>query len=80
MNPTADSPSRKDSIVAIVGLLVLLLGVATGNAIAMLVMSVVGLVGIAILDCQRLGRTTWLAITVSAIIAAVTVIAISMFG
>ncbi|MCA9077692.1 MAG: hypothetical protein KDA93_21880 [Planctomycetaceae bacterium] len=79
MNTQADNQTLKDGIVTAIGLLVLLIGTSTGNALVLLVMSLVGLVGMLIVDRQRWGRTTWLAMTASATIAAVTAIAITMF-
>jgi hypothetical protein len=80
MNAQTDNRSRKDGIVAVIGLLVFLLGMATGNALVMLVVCTVGLVGMLIFDRQRWGRSTWLIMMVGAAIAAVTAIAISILG
>ena len=80
MNTQADRHARQDGIVASIGVLVLLIGAATGSAFTMLIMAFVGLVAISLLHRQRLGTSTWLVMTVSAAIAAATAIAINMAG
>ncbi len=80
MNIQTDNRSRKDSIVVGICMLVFVLGMATGNALTMLVVSLVGFVGVFIVDRQGWGRTTWLAVMVSATIAAVTAVALTMLS
>ncbi len=78
MNTQTDNRSRKGSIVAAIGILVLLIGVATGSALMMLLIAAVGLIAMLIIDRQQWGRTTWLAMTIAAAIAAGTAIAITV--
>jgi len=80
MNLQTDNHSRKDGILSVVGLLVFLLGMATGNALVMLVICTVGLVVMLMFDRQRWGRTTWQIMVVGAAIAAVTAIAVTILG
>jgi hypothetical protein len=77
MNQTPATDSRKDSIIAVIGVLVLLIGTATGNAWAMLAMSVVALVVMAVLYRRGLGRNMIRAIIVAAATAFVVAIAVS---
>jgi O-antigen ligase len=63
MNTTRATNSRKGGIVAAIGLLVLLLGTATGNAYMMLAMAISALAIIAIVYRGKLGRGAMLAIT-----------------
>lgn len=77
MNPPPVTDSRKDSIVAAVGVLVLLIGTATGNAYVMLVMSVVALAVMVILYRRGLTRNMVHAIIVAAATAMVLAIAVS---
>jgi hypothetical protein len=71
--------SRKDGIVTAIGVLVLLLGTATGNAIAMLVMSIVGLAVITIFYRQSFGRIALLVMLVGACTAAAVAVLIAAF-
>jgi hypothetical protein len=77
MNPPPVTDSRKDTITAAIGVLVLLLGTATGNAWAMLAMSVVALVVMTVLYRRGPGRNTIRVILVAAATAFVVAIAIS---
>jgi hypothetical protein len=72
MNTTPVKDSRKAEIVTAIGLLVLLLGTATGNAFALLAMSLVALAVITIFYRQELRRHAWLVI-LAATATAVTV-------
>jgi hypothetical protein len=78
MNARTENQSRKDGITSAIGVLVLLLSAATGSASTMLVMGGIGLIAISILYRQQLGRAAWLAMTVSAAIAVVTAVAITI--
>jgi hypothetical protein len=69
--------SRRDSIAAAIGVLVLLIGTATGNAYAMLAMSVVALAVMVVLYRRGLSRNMIRAIIVAAATAIVVAIAIS---
>jgi hypothetical protein len=80
MNAQTDDHSRTDGIVAVTGALVLLIGTATGNAILMAATCMFGFVVMLVGVRQRWGRTTWLIMMVSAAIAAVTAIAITILG
>ena len=71
MNTTPVRNSRHDTIVMAIGLLVLLLGTATGNAYAMLAMSVVALSVLALLFRITLGQTVFVAMTAAAATASV---------
>ncbi len=80
MNAQTNSQSRNGAIVAVIGFLVILFGTATDNALLMLVASAVGFVALLIIDRQRWGQSTWLTLMVSATIAAVAAIAITISG
>lgn len=69
MNTTPAKNSRKDGIVTTIALLVVVIGTATGNAIAMFVMALLALIVIAIFDRQKLGRHFWPLMSVVAAIA-----------
>jgi O-antigen ligase len=75
MNPARLSNSHKNGIVAAIGVLVLLIGTATGNAYLMLAMAIVALLVCAILLRQRLRRNVLLAVFAAAAIGAVVVVA-----
>ena len=79
MDPTRVTNSRKDGIVTAIGVLVLLLGTATGNAYAMLVMAIIALAVIAIFYRQRLSRNVLLVILTAAVTAATVAIGITNF-
>ena len=55
MNTPPATNSRRDNLVTAIGVLVLLLGTATGNAIVMLGLSVVALVVIAVFYRKTIG-------------------------
>lgn len=63
MNTVPAHDSRNDKIVTAVGLLVLLIGTATGNAYAMLAMSLVALVVMSVF--LRNGRTRLVLLTLA---------------
>ncbi len=77
MNSPPATESRKDSIVTAIGVLVLLLGTATGNAWVMLAMSVVALAVMAVLYRRGPGRNTIRVILVAAATAFVVAFAVS---
>lgn len=76
MNTTSTPESRNDGVVASIGVLVLILGTATGSAYAMVAMGFAGLVMLAILDRQQFVRHAWL-MGIAAIVGAVVAIAIT---
>ena len=63
--------SRRDDLFSAITVIVLLLGTATGNAYALLGMSVVGIVLMVVFGRKRLGRGALLAALVAAVTAAV---------
>jgi hypothetical protein len=69
--------SRKDGIVTAIGVLVLVIGTATGNAYVMLALAVVALVVLAVFFRKRVGRTALLAMAVSAVTVAAVAAAIT---
>jgi hypothetical protein len=77
MKPPPATDSRKDSFIAAIGVLVLLLGAATANAWAMLAMSVVALAVMVALYRRGPGRNMIRAIIVAAATAFVVAFAIS---
>ena len=79
MNTTPATNSHATGIVTAVGLMVLLLGTATGNAYAMLLMSIVALVAITIFYRKILGRKLFLVTVFAAAMAAAVVFAITWF-
>jgi hypothetical protein len=79
MNTKPATYSRKEGIVTAIGVLVLLLGTATGNAYAMLAMAVVALATITVFYGEELGRKILLAMALAAGIATVVALAIARF-
>lgn len=73
MNSARPSNSHENGIVASIGVLVLLIGTATGNAYVMLAMAVVALPVMTVLMRQRLQRNVLLAMFAAAIAAVVVV-------
>ena len=72
MNDTPQSTLRRDSLTVAVGFVVLLIGTATGNAVAMIVLAAIGFIAIAMINRDRIQsqRTrTLLAIVTSASVA-----------
>jgi hypothetical protein len=65
------SDARRDDLLGAIAVIVLLIGTATGNAYAMLGMSVVALVLIAIFYGRRIGSGAILVAAVAAVTAAV---------
>ena len=76
MNPTRLSDLDRNGIVGAIGVLVLLIGTATGNAYVMFPMAIVALLVTTVLVRQRLWRNVLLA-TFAAAIAALAVVAIT---
>lgn len=62
MNTRPNQDSKRDEIITAIGLLVLLIGTATGNAIAMLTMAIVTLAVIAVFFRHRIGQKALLTI------------------
>lgn len=77
MNPANTADSRKGGLVAAIGVFVLLLGTATGNAHAMLIMAMIALVVISIIYRQQLDRNALVATIVAAAVATAVAIAIA---
>jgi len=77
MNTPPVTNSRTDSIAAAIGVLVLLIGTATGNAWAMLTMAVVALAALAVMYRRGIGRNLVRAMILAAATAIVVAIAIS---
>jgi hypothetical protein len=80
MNAKPATYSRKSGIVTAIGIVVLLLGTATGNAYAMLAMAVVALVMIAALYREELGRNAWLAMVLALTAGTAAAIALAIAG
>ena len=76
---TATSPvnTRKDGIVGAIGILIILIGTATGSAYALLGMSVIALAFLAIFYREHMGRKSILIICAAAIFAMALVAAIT---
>ena len=77
MNSTPTTRTRQDGIVTAIGVLVLLLGTATGNAYVMLAMSIVAIGLIAVFFRQRLKRSLSFVMIVAAMTAAVVAFAVT---
>lgn len=77
MNAHTQNQSVNGSIVTAVGVLVLLVGTASGNAAAMLALSVIALAGITLFHRWQPGRTTWLVMLLSATVAVLTAFAVA---
>ena len=77
MNPTPLSNSLKNGIVAAIGLLVLLIGTATGNAYVMLAMAIIALLAITMLVREHLRGNVLFAIFATAVAAFVVAMAIA---
>ena len=74
MKSTSQVPSRKNGIVGAIGVLILLIGTATGNGYAMLVLSVVALLVLVIFFRPAGSRNARLTVLIAAsvgIVAAV---------
>ncbi len=78
MNTQTENQSHRDGIVTAIGVLVLLIGTATGSAITLLVMSLIGIIVIPIFYRQQLRQPAWLVMIGIAAIAAVTAITLVM--
>ena len=66
MSTKPSTSPYKDAIIIAIGVLVLSLCTATGNAIVMLVMSILGLAVIAMVERPRLRRSAFLVMLVAA--------------
>ena len=77
MNTVPAHDSRNDKIVTTVGLLVLLLGTATGDAYAMLVMSVFALFVMAVFLREGRGRAVLLTLAVAAMTGALVAVGVA---
>ncbi|MDA1178824.1 MAG: hypothetical protein O2931_08520 [Planctomycetota bacterium] len=65
---TSKSNVRRDSIIACIGVGVLLIGAANGSAVAMLATALVALAVIAVIHQQRIGGTAMMAIVAAALV------------
>jgi hypothetical protein len=77
MNSTFTPSSPRDGIIAAIGVVVLLIGTATGNAIVMLIMAMVALAVIAVAYRDRIGRKVLLTIVAAASIGCAVAMAIA---
>ena len=77
MNTTPAKTSSKSGIVTAIGVLVLLLGTATGNAYVLLVMSIVALAVIGIFYRHELSRIAWMVMLVAVATAVAVAFAIT---
>jgi hypothetical protein len=66
MDTSSDTRSRRDEIITAIGVVALLIGTATGNASAMLVIAMVALAVIAVIYRRRLGRKALLTMLLAA--------------
>ncbi|MCA8985787.1 MAG: hypothetical protein KDB22_29230 [Planctomycetales bacterium] len=83
MNDTPQSTLRRDSLTVAVGFVVLLIGTATGNAVAMIVLAAIGFIAIAMINRDRIQsqRTrTLLAIVTSASVAYIIAFALTQLA
>lgn len=63
--------SRRDDVIGAIGVIILLIGTATGNAFAMLVMSVTALILLTVIYRRQIGSGALLVAFVAAVTAAV---------
>jgi hypothetical protein len=75
MSPILKTQKSRDGVITAVGVVVLLLGAATGDARVMLALALIGLAVIGIVDRQRIGRG-WMPWLLAAAVAAAIVFAI----
>ena len=75
----APNESKLDGIVTAIGILVLVLGTATGNAYVMLAMAIVALVAMAILGRKSLSWRAMFVATVTAVTAFAVAFGITRF-
>lgn len=62
--------SRRDDLLGVIGVIILLIGTATGNAYAMLAMSVTALILLAVFYRRQIGSGALLVVFVAAVTAA----------
>lgn len=69
MNTETNSHSRRDEIVTAIGVLALILGTATGDAVTMLIIAVVSLAVVSLIYLRNMGIRLFLLAFVAASIA-----------
>lgn len=69
MNTTDRQRARKEGIVAVIALVVLLIGTATGSAVAMFILAVLGMAIVAVIYARTFNLKTALVIATSMLIA-----------
>ena len=79
MNTHLDHQTRYDGIVTATGLLVLVIGAATGSAMVLLVMSVLALAALNVFKFRPGSRKVWLAMALSAAIAAAAAVVLGLW-
>ena len=81
MNTTSNSNSRTGDVIAVIGATCLLVGTATGNAIAMLVIAIIGLAAVSVISLisrNKIGRMPLIGTVIAASIGNVVAMAIAM--
>ena len=78
MTATSPENTRKDGIVGAIGVLIILIGTATGSAYALLGMSIIAFAFLAVFYREHMGRKSILIICASAIFAMAVAAAITM--
>lgn len=69
-----------DGTVSVIAVLILLLGTASGSAIAMLAAAAISLLLTAVFQRRRLGRTAWLVVIAGAVVAAIIAITLTQLN
>lgn len=77
MNTASNTSSRRDEIVTAIGVLTVLIGTATGNAIAMLTLAIVSIGVISIIYRRRIGLKVLFAIVAASSVGFAAVMAIT---
>ncbi len=77
MNSAPSTSSHRDEIVTAIGVLALLIGTATGNAIAMLTIAIVAFAVISIIHRRKIGLKVLIAVTIAASIGCAVAMTIS---
>ena len=78
LSTTLNTRSRRDEIVAAIGSLALLIGTATGNAIAMLTIAVIAFAVISIIYRRKIGPKVLFLVVAAASIGFAVAVAISI--
>ena len=77
MNSTTNTNSRTGDAIAVIGAACLSIGTATGNAIVMLIISIVGLAAVSVISRNKIRRMPLIGIVVSALIGFVVAMAVA---